>query len=133
MPSYPSFPHYERDTPKLILITLCMEVTKIQKTGIDGQLREHGIANTNIVHEGSSGTVNLVEPWGMSVIYGNQPFMKSFTNLDAGEICLLRHAVDDHFGLALDKMRNRDVGREKFSKRLRFGVGQNQHTSRKIY
>ena len=103
------------------------------QTFIDSQLRKHGIANTTIVHGGSSGSVNLVEQWGMSVIYGNHPFMKSVTNLDAGEIYILKNAVEDHFGLAVDKTRNKDVGRDKFNKRLRFGVGQNQHTSNKRY
>ena len=43
----------------------------------------------------------------------------------------LRHALEDPFGLTTDKKRNKDVRREKFNKRLRFGVGQNQHTSNK--
>ena len=50
------------------------------KTVIDSQLREYGIANTIIVHGGSSGAVNLVEQWGMSSIYKNHPLMKSVTN-----------------------------------------------------
>ena len=103
------------------------------KTFIDSQLREHGIANTTIVHGGSSGSVNLVVQWGISIMYINHPLMKMITNLDAGEICLLRHAVEDHFSLTTYKRRNKDAGRDKFNKRLIFGVGQNQDTSNQKY
>ena len=101
------------------------------KTVIDIQLRKHGIANTTVVHGCSSGSVNLVEQWGISVIHNDHPLRNSITNLDVEEIFLLRHAVEDHFGLAVDRMRNKEVGRERFDKYLWFEVCQNQHTSRK--
>ena len=41
----------------------------------------------------------------MSVIYRNHSLMKSVKNLDAGEIYLLRHAVEAQFGIAVGKMR----------------------------
>ena len=49
--------------------------------------------------------------------------MKSVTNLDEGDIFHLSYAVEDPFGLMVDKTRNKDVGSDKFNKCLRFGVG----------
>ena len=70
---------------------------------------------------------------GKSQSYKNHPFMKSVTNLDAGEIRLLSYVVDDCFGYAVYNTRNKDVGSKKINKCLRFGVGQKQHTSNKRY
>ena len=58
-------------------------------------------------------------------IQKSPPYEKCYQLLDVGDICLLRHAVEDHFGLAVEKMRIKDVGREKFNDHLRFGVGHN--------
>lgn len=102
------------------------------KDSSDHKLKMHGIGHTMISHGGKHGIVNMVDGWGLFVMYDNHPLFADILDLDGKEDSLLHWVVDDAIGLVVDKTRTKATS-GFFNNRIRFGFGQNQPPRHKHY
>ena len=100
------------------------------KASFDKALDFYEVPHVTIHNGGNRGVVDLVDTFGMFVLFPNYSKYRLVPDIDGGEDAVLHYALTTSNKLVTDKSRGGEGCDDVFNKRIRWGIGQIQQIGR---